>query len=123
MGGSPKINTATEKRMMVAVLAKVILMRPGCTGGGGATTVGETDKSLAFLRSGKSGGKNAKIMTQAESATPMPTREPSCAKPGKPPKFRTTKAVIVVTAAQKMLGAMARRICGTDKSGCASASW
>ena len=53
----------------------------------------------------------------------MLTSEPSCARPGKPPKFKTRNAVMVVAAAQKMLGAIARRISGTDKSGWASASW
>src|SRR5258705_2013319 len=123
MGGSPKINTAREKRITAAVMAKMILMRMGYTGGGVGATAGVTGGPLGFLRSGKSGGKNAKIMTHAESATPIPTRDPSCAKPGNPPRFKTMKAVIVVTAAQKILGAIARRICGTESSGCASASW
>ena len=74
-------------------------------------------------RSGNSGGRKAKIITQAESATPSPTSEPNCAKPGSPPKFSTRKAVIVVTAAQKMLGAIPRRIWRMERLGWASASW
>jgi hypothetical protein len=67
--------------------------------------------------SGNSGGRNAKIITQAESATPSPTSDPNWASPGNPPKFRTKNALMVVTAAQKMLGAMARRILGMVRSG------
>ena len=44
-------------------------------------------------------------------------------RPGKPPKLSTRKAQMVVTAAQKMLGAIARRTCGIESSGCANASW
>ncbi len=54
---------------------------------------------------------------QAERLTPRPTSVPNWPRPGKPPKFRTRKAEIVVSAAQKMLGAIARRTCGMDRSG------
>ena len=53
----------------------------------------------------------------------MATSDPSWPRPGNPLKFNTRNALIVVTAAQKMLGAMAWRISGTDNSGCARASW
>src|SRR5689334_13704068 len=90
----------------------------GGTGRAGGALVGSGTVVFRTLRrSGKSGGKNAKIITQAESATPIATSEPSCARPGRPPKLSTTKAAIVVVAAQNMLGAMARRISGTDNCG------
>ena len=75
-----------------------------------------------FRRPGNSGGRYAITMTSAARATPMATNEPSCARPGNPPKFNTKNALMVVMAAQRMLGAMARRISGTYNCGCASAS-
>ncbi len=62
-------------------------------------------------------------ITRAATATPIATRVPNCARPGRPPRFNTRNALTVVIAAHKMLGAMARRISGTLSCGCANASW
>ena len=62
-------------------------------------------------------------MTMAARATPMATRVPSWANPGRPPRFKTRKALMVVIAAQRMLGAMARRTCRIVNCGWDKASW
>ena len=124
MPGNPEDKIAAQRKMIITVTVKMIFLRSGLSGRVSSSTFfASTRFDGGFIRCGNSGGRKAKIITQAESATPMPTSEPSWARPGKPPKFKTRKAEIVVTAAQKMLGAIARRISGMDSSGCASASW
>src|SRR5437879_1415372 len=101
MGGRPKSKTVKEKRRRAAVMRKTRLEEVGLGGGGLrlGLRLGGGGRGLWVQRSGKSGGKKAKIMTQAERPTPRPTSEPSWARPGKPPKFRTRNALMVVTAA------------------------
>src|SRR2546427_4277465 len=87
MRGRPKRRTAQEKRRRVAVRRNVGIglgseLGLRLRGGEGGTGDG-------LQRSGKRGGRKAKIITQAERPTPSPTKEPSCARPGKPPKLRT----------------------------------
>src|SRR5207249_9484031 len=111
--GRPKSNVASEIKIKMAVTAKTRFARTGSSGSTAFDSLHESATvGLGYLRCGKSGGKKAKIITSADRPTPTLTSEPSCARPGKPPKFKTRNAVMVVAAAQKMLGAIARRTSG-----------
>src|SRR5580692_5288345 len=113
--GHPKDKIVTQSKIKKLLTAKTNFAGNGLRGSADSFSIAAASGgSRRVIRSGNSGGKKAMIMTRAERATPRPTSEPSWARPGNPPKLSTRKAQMVVMAAQKMLGAMARRISGTD---------
>ena len=68
------------------------------------------------------GGRNHAIMTPAETVTPIATSEPSCARPGSPPKLSSAKAPAVVTADHQIPDDVQRRTSASEWPGCVSRS-